>query len=99
MSRFIINRSVVYLGQPPNYLHLYPRREQTLREMTGAGAKEGDAPVHNVEIREKRIDDAGYEEVQNGDYTERVDVIPRDKVPELTEEAARVDMQPYLGFE
>lgn len=85
-----------------DYLHLYPRREQTLKEMTGAGA-EGDAPVHNVEIRGKRIDDAGYEEVQNGDFIERVDAISRNIVPELTEEAAReaarVDMQPYLGSE
>ncbi len=85
-----------------DYLHLYPRKDQTLREMTGAVA-EGDAPVHNVEIRGKRIVDAGYEEVQNGDFTERVDAISRNKVPELTEEAAReaarVDIQSYLGLE
>ena len=85
-----------------DYLHLYPRRDQTLREMKEADA-EDEAPVHNVEIRGKRIGDAGYDEVQNGDFTERVDAISRNKVPELTEEAAReaarVDMQPYLGLE
>jgi len=85
-----------------DYLHLYPRKDQTLREMTGADV-EGDAHVHSVEICGKRIGDAGYDEVQNGDFTERVDAIPRNKVPELTEgaarEAARVDMQPYLGLE
>jgi hypothetical protein len=46
----------------------------------------------------KRIGDAGYDEVQNGDFTERVDAISRNKSPELTEEAARVDMQPYSGL-
>jgi len=85
-----------------DYLHPYPRKDQTLREITGADA-EGDVPMHNVEIRGKRIVDAGYEEVQNGDFTERVDAISRNKVPELTEEAAReaarTDIQPYLGLE
>jgi len=56
-----------------------------------------------AEVRGKRIGDAGYEEVQNGDYLERVDAISRNKVPELTEEAAReaarADMQPYLDLE
>ena len=69
--------------------------------MTGAVA-EGDAPVHNVEIRGKRIVVAGYEEVQNGDSTERVDAISRNKVTKLTEEAAReaarADMQPYVDL-
>ncbi len=85
-----------------DYLHLYPRRDQTLREMTGVEADKC-ALVHSVEIRGKRIGDAGYEEVQNGDYLERVDAISRNKVPELTEEAAReaarADMQPYLDLE
>ncbi len=62
-----------------------------------------DALMHNIEIRGKRIGDAGYEEVQRGDYLERVDAISRDKVPELTEEAARqaarTDMHPYLDLE
>lgn len=82
-----------------DYLHLYPRTDQTLKEMTGMEAKEG-APVLMTRIRGKRIDDAGYEEVQSGDYLERVDAIFRDKIPELTEEkareAARADIRPYL---
>ena len=56
-----------------------------------------------ADVRGKRIGDAGYEEVQNGDFMERVDAISRNKVSELTEESAReaaqVDMQPYLGLE
>jgi hypothetical protein len=70
--------------------------------MTGVDAHKG-ALVHSVKIRGKRIGDAGYDEVQLGDYLERVDAISRDKVPELTEEeaqeAARTDMQPYLDLE
>ena len=85
-----------------DYLHLYPRKDQTLREMTGVEVDKG-AFVHSVEIRGKRIGDAGYDEVQRGDYLERVDAISRDKVAELTEEAAReaarADMQPYLDLE
>jgi hypothetical protein len=85
-----------------DYMHLYPRRDQTLREMTGVEVDKC-ALVHSVEIRGKRIGDAGYEEVQNGDYLERVDAISRDKVAELTEEeareTARADMQPYLDLE
>ncbi len=85
-----------------DYLHLYPRRDQTLREMTGLETDKG-ALVHSVEIRGKRIGDAGYDEVQRGDYLERVDAISRDKVPELTEEeareAARADIHPYLDLE
>jgi hypothetical protein len=98
-----------WLGyQPPRfdsyeyYLHLNPRRDQTLEEMTGVKV-EDDASVLRAEVRGKRIGDAGYEEVQNGDFMERVDAISRNKVPELTEEAAqeaaRTDMQPYLGLE
>ena len=66
--------------------------------MTGVEADKG-AIVHSVEIRGKRIGDAGYDEVQEGNYLERVDVISRDKVPELTEEAARTAMHPYLDLE
>ena len=81
-----------------DYLHLYPRRDQTMGEMTGMEADEGVTLA--TEIRGKRIDDAGYDEVQRGDYLQRVDAIPKDKVSELTEEkaraAARSDMQPYI---
>jgi hypothetical protein len=98
-----------WLGyQPPRfdsyeyYLHLNPRRDQTLEEMTGVRVEEN-ASVLMADVRGKRIGDAGYEEVQNGDFMERVDTISRNKVPELTEESAReaaqVDMQPYLGLE
>ncbi len=85
-----------------DYLHLYPRRDQTLKEMTEVKAEE-DAAALITEIRGKRIDDAGYDEVQRGDYLQRMDAIPRDKVSELTEEkareAARADMQPYSDLE
>jgi hypothetical protein len=98
-----------WLGyQPPRfdsyeyYLHLNPRRDQTLEEMTGVRVEEN-ASVLMADVRGKRIGDAGYEEVQNGDFMERVDAISRNKVPELTEESAReaaqADMQPYLGLE
>lgn len=83
-----------------DYLHLYPPREQTPQEMTGVYKG---AIMHNVEVRGKRIGDTGYDEVQRGDYLERVDAISRNKVPELTKdaarEAARADMHPYLDLE
>jgi hypothetical protein len=95
-------------NQPPQsdsyeyYLHLHPRRDQTLEEMTGIRV-EAFSSTLMPEVRGKRIGDAGYEEVQNGDYLERVDAISRNKVPELTEEAAReaaqADIQPYLDLE
>jgi hypothetical protein len=98
-----------WLGyQPPRfdsyeyYLHLHPCRDQMLEEMTRVRVEEN-ASLLMAEVRGKRIGDAGYEEVQGGDYLERVDAISRNKVPELTEEAARkavrADMQPYLDLE
>lgn len=82
-----------------DYLHLYPRRDQTLREMTGLELEDGRA-IPTTEIRGKLIADPGYDEVQVGDYLERVDMLPKDKVSEFTEEkareAARHDMQPYV---
>jgi hypothetical protein len=84
---------------PEDYLHIQPPRDETLEEMTGMRV-EGSASQLMTRIRGKRIGDAGYEEVQQGNYTERVDAISRAKVPDLTEEegrrAAKADLQPYL---
>lgn len=70
--------------------------------MTGVEVEQN-AAVLLTKIRGMRIGDAGYEEVQRGDYLERVDAISGDKVPNLTEEepreAARADVQPYLDLE
>lgn len=81
-----------------DYLHLYPRTDQTLNEMTGMEGNEGVVPLTKTYGR--LIDDAGYLDVQKGDYLQRVDATPKGKVPELTEEkareAARVDMRPYV---
>ena len=60
---------------------------------------EGEATLA-TEIRGKRINDVGFDVTQSGDYLERIDVVARDKVRELTEEkarkAARADMRPYV---
>lgn len=83
-----------------DYLHLYPPREWTLSEKTGVEVKHG-AAVLMTQARGKRVHDPGYGDVQRGNYVERVDAITRAKVPELTEEsareAARADLQPYVG--
>lgn len=96
-----------WLGQEANkpdlyedYLHLYPRRDRTLREMTGVKVEDG-AAVLIARVRGKRVHDPGYGDVQRGNYVERVDAITRAKVPELTEEkareAAQSDLRPYVG--
>jgi len=81
-----------------DYLHLYPRTDQTLSEMTGM--EENEVAVPLTETFGKLIDDTGYLDVQNGEYVQRVDAIPKDKTTELTEEkareAARADIRPYL---
>ena len=81
-----------------DYLHLYPPTDRRLNEMTGMEADEGATLA--TEIRGKLIDDPGYDEVQRGNYRQRVDAIPKDKISELTEDkarqAARVDMRPYV---
>jgi hypothetical protein len=81
-----------------DYLHLYPRTDQTLSEMTGM--EENEVAVSLTETLGKLIDDSGYLDVQNGEYIQRVDAIPTDKTTGLTEEkareAARADIRPYL---
>jgi hypothetical protein len=95
-----------YLGQEAirshryeDYLQVLPRLDETLEERTGMQVAEN-AAVLDTRLHGKTLGDAGYEEVAHGDYVERVDVITRSKVPELTEEKAREaahgDLQPYI---
>lgn len=83
-----------------DYLHLYPALRWTLKEATGLEVERNTA-VLAVRVHGKRVHDPGYGTVQRGDYLERVDAISRAKVPELTEENAKVaawaDLQPYIG--
>lgn len=83
-----------------DYLHLYPPRDRTLREMTGIKVKDN-AAVLMAWVSGKRVHDPGYGDVQRGNYMERVDAITKAKVPELTEESAReaaqADLRPYVG--
>lgn len=82
-----------------DYLHLYPPRDRTLREMTGIKVKDN-AAVLMAWVSGKRVHDPGYGDVQRGNYMERVDAITKAKVPELTEEsareAARADLRLYI---
>ena len=72
-----------------DYLHLYPRRDQTLRELTGIRVEEN-VSVLMAEVRGKRIGDAGYEEVQNGD-------LPRTRGRHLQEQSSRTDRRSGPG--